>query len=119
MRRRNYKIKDVFLGAIMGQISFPVLIMSSTAALLGKKTGFQVTVKGKTGTLPFWKLWPWLVMMFVMFFAIIAGVLRFQENPYAIGVNIIWSVYHLAILLCVFRLNKSPHIAIPSILTYA
>ena len=110
MKKRNYKISDVFIGIIMGSLSYPVLIESTTAAIFNKKITFQITDKGKTGRVSFWKLWPWTIMIAVNFLAISNGFLHFSENPYAIGINIFWCGYHSILLLNIFRLNKSPKI---------
>ncbi|HLD31625.1 MAG TPA: glycosyltransferase [Patescibacteria group bacterium] len=108
MKKRHYKIRDIFTGIIMGSLSYPVLIMSTTTALLGKKVTFQVTDKGKTGKLPFWRLWPWTSMILINFLAIANGLTRLSENYYAIGINIVWCLYHSVLLLNIFTLNTSP-----------
>ena len=119
MKKRNYKIKDVFTGIIMGSLSYPVLIESTTAAILNKKVTFQITDKGKTGHVSFWKLWPWTIMIVVNILAISSGLFRFSENPYAIGINIFWCGYHSVLLLNIFRLNKSPKIEENNLLKHA
>lgn len=118
MKKRNYKIKDVFVGIIMGSLSYPVLIASTTAAILNKKISFQITDKGKTGRLSFWKLWPWTIMIAINLLAIGRGLLNFSENPYAMGINILWCAYHSILLSNIFHLNKSPKIERNALLNY-
>ncbi|MEK7118800.1 MAG: hypothetical protein AAB869_04270, partial [Patescibacteria group bacterium] len=59
-------------------------------------------------TLPFWALWPWITVMALLIFAIIRGIDRYPENHYAIGVNVFWCVYHLLLLMNIFRFNTLP-----------
>ncbi len=110
MKRRHYKAKNVFTGIIMGSISYPVLIKSTTAAIFGKKITFEITDKGKTGKMSFWKLWPWTAMIALNLLAITNGLLHIAENYYAIGINIFWCAYHSLLLSNIFKLNKSPKI---------
>lgn len=118
MKRRHYKIKDVFNGIIMGSISYPVLIKSTTAAILGKKVTFEITDKGKSGRLSFLSLWPWTIMIALNILAITNGLIHLTENPYAIIVNIIWCVYHSLLLSRVFKLNRVPMIEKNNVLNY-
>ncbi len=118
MNRRNYKLKDVFMGTIMSSISFPILMQSTLSALLNKKMTFQITNKGKGETLPLLMLWPWIFVIMFNIAAIARGVMRYPENHYAIGINIFWCLYHTLLLLSIFRLNKMPKIKEKSILNY-
>lgn len=118
MRGRNYSFRDVFTGTIMSSISFPILMQSTLGALMNKKMIFQITNKGKGSVVPFWKLWPWTLVLIVIFFAIVNGILRYPENHYAIGINIFWCVYHFILISNVFRLNKMPQVKEKNILNY-
>jgi cellulose synthase (UDP-forming) len=119
MKKRNYKIKDVFNGIIMGSISYPVLIESTTAAIFGRKAHFIITDKTGTGRLNFWRLWPWTIMIALNFVAIVNGLFHISNNYYAIGVNIFWCIYHSFLLSYIFKLNKSPKAEKNNVLNYA
>jgi cellulose synthase (UDP-forming) len=118
MKGRNYSIRDVFMGTIMGSISFPILMQSTLAAIMNKKMIFQITNKGKGGIVPFWRLWPWMFVLIVNFFAIINGFLRYSENHYAIGINIFWCIYHFILISTIFKLNREPNFQEKNILNY-
>lgn len=118
MKKRNYKIRDVFTGIIMGSLSYPILIKSTTAAIFGKKATFEVTDKGKTGKLSFWKLWPWTAMIALNLLAVVNGFFRLSENYYAIGINMVWCLYHTSLLFYIFKLNKSPKLEKNKVLNY-
>jgi cellulose synthase (UDP-forming) len=118
MKKRNYKISDVFVGTIMSSLSFPILIQSTLSALLNRKMTFVITEKGVGKTLPIYSLWPWMVVILFNAAAIINGFFRYHENHYAIGINIFWCSYHLILLLGIFKLNKRPKIEEKTILNY-
>jgi cellulose synthase (UDP-forming) len=118
MKKRNYKVSDVFIGTIMSSLSFPILIQSTLSALLNKKMIFQITNKGKGEVFPIWMLWPWIFVIIINVAAIVQGVLRYNENHYAIGINIFWCSYHLLLLISIFKFNKMPITKEKSILNY-
>lgn len=118
MRRRNYKIKDIFTGVIMASISFPVLMKASLFGMLGIKTQFQITGKGGGKVLSFWRLWPWTLSIIFISSAVLYGVTRITENFYAISINIIWCFYHIALLSNIYRFNKSSKPIRNSVLDY-
>jgi cellulose synthase (UDP-forming) len=119
MKKRHYKVKDVFIGTIMSSLSFPILIQSTLAALLNKKMRFEVTNKGQGKSLPLIYLWPWILVIIINLAAIIVGIFRYPENHYAIGINIFWCTYHLILLLSIFKLNQEPKNKEKNILKYA
>ncbi len=110
MLKRNYPFKSVYLGTILGMLSFPVLMKSAAAGLFNKKMTFGITAKGKKEKMSFISLWPWHVMLLLNIAAVGSGVNRIMwgENLYSIGVNIFWAVYHMFILLHIYVLNKEP-----------
>ncbi|MCX6795158.1 MAG: glycosyltransferase [Candidatus Falkowbacteria bacterium] len=118
MKKRHYQLKDVFSGIIMGSLSYPALIQSSTAAIFGRKSTFVVTDKRGTGNLSFWKLWPWTVMIALNIAAITNGLFHLSENYYAIGINILWCTYHALLLSRVFKLNRRPQAEKNQVLNY-
>ncbi len=105
MKKRKYHISEVYNGIILASVSYPILMQAVTMSLLGKKITFNVTPKGKTRKIPFLKLWPWTVMLIINVIAVCVGIFKFHNNPYAIGVNMLWCVYHIFILSHVYYLN--------------
>ncbi len=119
MKKRNYRLRDVFYGVIMGSLSYPILMSSTLGALFGKRVTFQVTDKGKTGQLSFAQLWPWTLMLTINLLAVINGFFRLSENYYAVGINMFWCLYHSLLLMNIFILNKKPKIIKNDILKFA
>jgi cellulose synthase (UDP-forming) len=110
MKKRNYSLKEVYYGNILGSLSFPILMVASIQGIVGAKMEFAVTPKGQDGRLNIWQLWPWIAMILLSALGIIFGIIRFRENPFAFGINIFWCIYHIFILSQIFRLNKVPKI---------
>jgi cellulose synthase (UDP-forming) len=104
---RNYKVKDLFLGQLLGVSSFSVYIRGVISALLGFKTTFGITEKIKGRSLSYFRLWPQLAMLGLNFIALIWGVNRFiYEKNMAILVNGFWALYHFLVLSSVFYFNR-------------
>ena len=104
---RNYKLKDLFLGQLLGLAAFSVYIRGAVSALLGVKVTFGVTEKVKGKALPYLKLWPQLTMLFVNFIAFVWGMNRFiYEREPAIAVNGFWALYHFMALCGIFYFNE-------------
>ena len=103
---RNYKIKDLFLGQLLGALTFTVYVRGAVSAILGFKTTFGITEKIKGRSLPYLKLWPQLGMLYLSFIALVWGINRFvYERDIAILVNGFWVLYHFLILSSVFYFN--------------
>ena len=103
---RNYKIKDLFLGQLLGALTFTVYVRGAVSAILGFKTTFGITEKIKGRALPYLKLWPQLSMLYLSFIALVWGINRFvYERDIAILVNGFWVLYHFLILSSVFYFN--------------
>jgi cellulose synthase (UDP-forming) len=104
---RNYKIKDLFLGQLLGALTFSVYIRGAISALLGFKTTFGITEKIKGKVLPYLRLWPQLAMAYLNFIALVWGANRFMyDKDMAILANGFWALYHFLILSGVFYFNK-------------
>jgi cellulose synthase (UDP-forming) len=110
MLRRHYKAGDIYRGMIMGSVMFPVLISASIAGVFGRKNKFTITPKGKSEKVPFANLWPWHLVIIFNLIAIVFGIVKYPFNPYAIGINIFWAVYHIFILSHIYYFNREPHI---------
>ena len=103
---RNYKIKDLFLGQLLGALTFTVYVRGAISAILGFKTTFGITEKIKGRSLPYLKLWPQLGMLYLSFIALVWGINRFvYERDIAILANGFWVLYHFLILSSVFYFN--------------
>lgn len=104
---RNYKIKDLFLGQLLGVCTFSVYIRAAVSAFLGVKTTFGITEKTKGKATPYIKLWPQLTFMLLNFIAAAWGINRFiYEREPAILVNGFWAFYHFGILSSIFYFNQ-------------
>lgn len=104
---RNYKMKDLFWGQLLGALTFTVYIRGAVSALLGFKTTFGITEKIKGKALPYLRLWPQLTMVYLNFIALVWGVNRFiYEKNIAILVNGFWVLYHFLILSSIFYFNR-------------
>lgn len=118
MERRNYKLRDIFIGIIMASVSFPVLMKASLFGVLGIKTKFQITNKGQAGRTSLWSLWPWTFMIVLALTAIGFGFTKLMANPYAVAINIVWCLYHIILISNVYRFNKTPTKGKKSILKF-
>lgn len=118
MKQRNYSWKDVFTGNIMSSLSFPILMQSTLSGIFNKKIRFEITDKGQSQRLPYLKLWPWMLVILINLIAIINGFFRYQENHYAIGINMFWCLYHIWLVSNIFKFNKKPIIKEKTILNY-
>lgn len=107
LRARNYSIRDLFLGQLLAASTFSVYIRAAFSALIGFKMTFGITEKSKGKAMPYLKLWPQIVMIFLNFIAVIWAINRFiyESNP-AILVNGFWALYHFMLLSGIFYFNQ-------------
>jgi len=104
---RNYKVKDLFLGQLLGISSFSVYLRAAFSALLGFKATFGITEKAKGKAIPYFKLWPQITMIFLNFIAVTWGINRFiYEREPAVLVNGFWALYHFTVLSSIFYFNE-------------
>ncbi len=104
---RNYTIKDLFLGQLLGVSTFSVYMRAAVSALLGFKTTFGITEKTKYNRIPYYKLWPQLTMILLNFVAVVWSINRFiYEKNIAVLVNGFWALYHFLILCTIFYFNE-------------
>ncbi len=107
LRKRNYTPADLFLGQLLGILAFTVYIRAAFTALSGVKIPFGVTPKGKGKALPYYRLWPQILIMMGNFIALIWGINRFvYEQNLAIIMNSFWALYHFLLLTGMFYFNK-------------
>ncbi|HOY10885.1 MAG TPA: glycosyltransferase, partial [Candidatus Omnitrophota bacterium] len=67
LRDRNYQVKDLFLGQLLGCITFPVYMKAALFSFAGIKTSFGITGKTKGITIPYVKLWPQIAAFLLNF----------------------------------------------------
>lgn len=104
---RNYKLKDLLHGQLLGVCAFPTYIKGSIFALFGIKTIFGVTGKSVGRQVPLIYLWPQLVFILLYVISIEWGINRFiHEREPAILVNAAWASYHLLVLSSIFYFNQ-------------
>ncbi len=109
LSRRQYRIRDIFLGQLLVSITFPVYIKATILGLLGIKGRFIVTPKGGGVALPLGDLWPQLGLAALNFAAIIWGIQRLIHEPVPAGamlINMFWCLYHFVILSAVLYFNN-------------
>lgn len=110
LRKRNYKVFEVFSVLLLNAVSFPVYIKGSLAALLGLKSKFKITPKSGSTVLSLWSLWPQVLMSILCFIAIVWGIMRlyYEREPfYGILINIFWSFYNFVIISSFLYFNHS------------
>ncbi len=108
LKKRQYAVKDLFLGQLLLAVTFPVYIRASVSALLGVRGRFGITPKGGSRALPLRALWIQLSLGTLNFAAIVWGMNRLfyeQEPLWAIVVNMVWCAYHFTILSFVLYFN--------------
>ena len=109
LKDRHYKGKDLFVGQLLGSITFSVYIRALFSAVIGKKTSFGITQKTKGVAVSYLRLWPQLSLLALNYIAIVWGVNRFiYEREPAILINCFWALYHCFILSSVFYFNRDP-----------
>jgi cellulose synthase (UDP-forming) len=110
MARRGQRVRDLWLGQALGFSTFWVYMTASVAALLGRKRAFGVTPKGVGGKLPLWALWPQAALLVLSYVAGLWGLLRYfyLDRNLALLVNVMWSWYHVALLVPLFCYFNRP-----------
>lgn len=102
MSLRNYPIKDQFLGIIMTNLAFPVYILATTYAMIGKKIPFVVTPKTHANQASLKYYWPHIVMIVSLAFSVVFGIyVRIGQLTLALAANVVWSLYSI-VVLCSF-----------------
>ena len=106
LRKRNYKLRDLVLGQLLGTSTFYAYIKAAVVAFLGLKISFGVTSKAKGGAVPYRLLWPQLAVMAATFIALVWAVNRFvYEHEPALIINGFWSFYQFLIFASIFYFN--------------
>jgi cellulose synthase (UDP-forming) len=107
MRARHYKLKNLFIGQMLINITFPILIVATLLGLLGIQGSFGITLKGKGKRMSYLSLWPQLAFFYLNFAAFVWGLNRFYyERDFSLIVNCFWVLYHFLIMMSVFYFNE-------------
>jgi cellulose synthase (UDP-forming) len=77
LKGRNYKMKDLFLGQLLGSVTFSVYLRAAFLSLIGQKTTFGITEKSKGAAIPYMAMWPQLLLLLANYVAIVWGINRF------------------------------------------
>ena len=104
---RNYTVKDLFLGQLLGSITFTVYVRAAASSFLGIRTTFGITEKGRGAVISYVRLWPQLGILALSYVALVWGANRFvYEREPAILINCFWAVYHCFVLSSIFYFNR-------------
>ncbi|MEW6260501.1 MAG: cellulose synthase, partial [Thermodesulfobacteriota bacterium] len=109
LAQRKYRLSELLQGILLNTICFPVFMRASLLGILGVRGSFGITPKGQSQVLPLTGIWPQVLSAVLCFSALIWGIHRlyYEREPFnAIVVNMLWCVYHLAILSSVFYFNN-------------
>jgi len=117
MFKRKYHLAQVYYGIILSNLSFPILMKAAIYGLLNKQIPFEITTKGKSQTMSYFSLWPWVIMIFFNILAIMFGIQTLitainnynTAIVYAISINIFWCLYHTFMLLFIYYFNANPN----------
>ncbi|MBL8027149.1 MAG: glycosyltransferase [Fibrobacteres bacterium] len=111
MSGRNYPLRQIYYGTILGLLSFPILMRSAVYGLLGKKVPFVITTKGQFESIPLSSLMPWILMIAVNLLALGFGVRKIYlfGMSIAVVINMFWVLYHTTILSHIFYFNRKPN----------
>jgi cellulose synthase (UDP-forming) len=108
LKGRNYTIKDLFLGQLLGSVTFSIYLRAAFFSLIGQRTTFGITEKSKGAAIPYITMWPQLLLLLLNYIAIIWGINRFlYEREPAIIINSFWAFYHCMVLSSVFYFNQA------------
>ena len=108
LRKRGYKVKDLFLGQALAAATFPVYIKASYYAIFNKKSSFQVTAKEGKNSLPLKYLWPQIALGSLCFIAAVWGVNRAIFERYPMGsyvINTLWCLLNSGIIFSILYFN--------------
>jgi cellulose synthase (UDP-forming) len=105
---RHYQKKDLFLGQLLGVLTFSVYMRAAFSAILGVKTTFGITTKTKGEAIPYIRLWPQISVILFSFTAVVWGINRFIcEREPAIIINSFWAFCNCAMLSSIFYFNQA------------
>lgn len=103
---KHYRVRDLFLGQMLGVAAFPVYLQAVVAGLFGGRQSFGITSKGKSSALPLIDLLPQIIFILLNFVTVVWAVNRFiYEREPALIINGAWALYHFFLLMSIFYFN--------------
>lgn len=108
MNQRKYSFKELANGIVLQAVCFPVYMRASLLAVLGVRGSFGITPKGRSLSLPLYRLWPQLGLALFSLAAGIWGLCRLyyeREPMLALLLNSMWCFYHFGLLSIVLYFN--------------
>src|ERR1700737_2260511 len=109
LRVRSYRRRDIYNGALLGNVAFPIYMKASLLGLFGVRGTFTSTPKSGSTALPLRSLWPQLLAMAATLAAAVWGLNRLyyiREPSTPILVNMFWCLHNFWLLSTVFYFNK-------------
>jgi cellulose synthase (UDP-forming) len=109
LSERNYRVKEIFIGLMLTQITFPVYIKATAQAACGIKGSFGITPKAGSVALPLRALWPHVLAVTAAAAAVAWGANRLYYGdgpPAALAVNMFWAAYQGGMLCSIFWFNR-------------
>ncbi|MCD6452974.1 MAG: glycosyltransferase [Dehalococcoidales bacterium] len=107
MKKRGYRVRDLFLAQSLAFITFYPLMRAAVAATVGKKHTFGVTPKGAGGRIPWRYLSPQLCLLAISLIATSVAIYRLTATlDLAMVVNACWAIYNGSLLAMVFYFNR-------------
>jgi cellulose synthase/poly-beta-1,6-N-acetylglucosamine synthase-like glycosyltransferase len=113
LRARSYRLRDIYNGLLLTNVTFPIYMQASLLGLLGVRGKFGITPKSGGSSLPLGSLWPQLLAMTALLAAAVWGLNRVyyvREPVLALLVNIFWCLYNFWLLSTVFYFNRPEEI---------
>lgn len=107
--KREYKIKDIFLGQLLSILTFPVYIKATFFATIGKKGRFVVTPKKGSSVLQIKDIFPQFLFISLNLIAFVWGINRLiyeDTQIFAIIISLFWCFYHFSLLSSIFYFNR-------------
>ncbi len=108
LSQRHYKVSEILSGVLLQAICFPVYMKASLLAILGIRGSFQTTPKGQSLSLPFYALWPQVILALLCFVAVLwAGMRIYYERELILALSVtgFWCLYHFLILSATLYFN--------------
>lgn len=112
MAGRYYSARQLFSGQLLAFITLPVYLKASFLGLIGARSSFEVTAKTGIRRIPYFKLWPQLILWVICLAAVTWGLNRLIYEPtVGIAFNVAWTSYHFVLISSIFYFNEEKDIA--------
>lgn len=97
-KERDFKIKDLILAQGLFLSLFTVYIKAFLLILFRENIGFRVTPKKRTDPLPFFRMLPQLIILFLLLISICIGTGKLLSGDNSITNVMGWAIYNTIIL---------------------